>query len=438
MYSCNFYNTIDLKTPYNTQLTPFYSRSPAFYTMKTRIPTILQDTSEMLIKNKDRIYADSGTGCKGALKEAITAVLGLKEEVENNGILRFIESKASDAECFNQRMREVQRDEGRLTFYTAPLLLSECYVYRRIQEAFEMSMGDYDQFGVQKEEQFYASLPNITALAKYVTSDCSCNTKDEFIKLLKLNLWGNRLDLSLTCGKPTSHEFDPLTSYKQLEPFILSDQSGEVWEAVSNPKAASQILAIVCDNVGYELFSQCCQADLVISRDLVSVVRFYVKCIPWCISDVTTRDFHWMLNLLKCSGDACLQAIGSKWSDYVDKGVWDIIEDPFWTLPCAFTNMKRTNLNLYKELSHAKLILFTGDMNYRKLMGDLNWIPTTPFTEALQGFNPSKLAIMRTIKVDSISGLKDGIVDGISAKDPGWMSSGMYGLIQYSGTVDNK
>lgn len=91
--------------------------------------------------------------------------------------------------------------------------------------------------------------------------------------------------------------------------------------------------------------------------------------------------------------------------------------------------MKLQSPHLYTKLGQAGLILFKGDLNYRKLLGDINWDYTTDLKIALRGFQPTNIVTLRTIKADVIVGLTPGLADELFDKQNDWMTTGQYGLI---------
>ena len=81
-------------------------------------------------------------------------------------------------------------------------------------------------------------------------------------------------------------------------------------------------------------------------------------------------------------------------------------------------------------------ILYAGDLNYRKLVGDREWpCETTSFDEALCNFNPAPLLTLRTLKSDVCVGLKPGTVKRLDDADKDWMVNGKYAVVQFSDKV---
>lgn len=91
--------------------------------------------------------------------------------------------------------------------------------------------------------------------------------------------------------------------------------------------------------------------------------------------------------------------------------------------------MKQIDRNLYNSLEESKLLIFKGDLNYRKLVGDMNWVHTEKFEVALRGFNPAPLVTLRTIKADVVVGLKPGQAEEVMKLDKDWLTTGKYAVV---------
>ena len=85
--------------------------------------------------------------------------------------------------------------------------------------------------------------------------------------------------------------------------------------------------------------------------------------------------------------------------------------------------------DLVVDLAGMRLVLVKGDANYRRLLGDAHWAPTTPFAEVLSYF-PAPVAALRTLKAEIIVGLAPGQAERLAAEDPAWLVNGRRGVIQ--------
>lgn len=82
-------------------------------------------------------------------------------------------------------------------------------------------------------------------------------------------------------------------------------------------------------------------------------------------------------------------------------------------MPHEFYKMKTEDNELYKSLGEASIVFFKGDLNYRKLMGEMNWPPTTSFEDALRGtfvnfiylmfYNNMNILLMNIFRIFSFS-----------------------------------
>lgn len=153
-----------------------------------------------------------------------------------------------------------------------------------------------------------------------------------------------------------------------------------------------------------------------------------MKKLPWYVSDLTRNDIKWMLDRLEKEG---ISELSARWKKYFDDGVWSIYEENYWTMPFGYKDMKTKDLELYNYLSQSCLVIFKGDLNYRKLLDDINWSTTENFGIVLRDFKPSSILTLRTIKSDVVCGLPPGKSDQLSEKDKMWMRTGDYAVIQF-------
>lgn len=208
----------------------------------------------------------------------------------------------------------------------------------------------------------------------------------------KISLWGNRNDLSFSAGFTIEEENKRcsgcLDSLEHMRTNIIVNHSENVWNYIDQlPKnGKNRLLSIVLDNGALEFVSDLCFATFCTMHKIFTHVRFYVKRIPWFVSDVTAKDFRWTLKQLNNEDSSpILQQLSSKWLHFLDTHQWEVVEEAFWTLPLPYHVMQKEDGALYDSLSQSQLIIFKGDLNYRKLGADLQWPTTTPFTEFLQG-----------------------------------------------------
>lgn len=247
-------------------------------------------------------------------------------------------------------------------------------------------------------------------------------------------LWGNKCDLSISAGADNSQTNNPLTVLDSLKQYLLRDDSECIWRHLALDRSTSDApvqLSIVLDNAGFELFTDLCLAEFLVARKLVDVVHFYAKSMPWFVSDVTLDDWNWILESLSASEDRDMADVGRRWKSKVEDGSWRLHVHPFWTLPHDFQSMNSVAPDLHRSLAESRLIIFKGDLNYRKLFSDRKWPYTTAVPVAVQNFLPAPICTLRTLKCDLAVGLEVGQAEKAQAENSDWMLTGTYAVIQF-------
>ena len=153
--------------------------------------------------------------------------------------LRPLIDDGSDAQLWNESLKELEGKIGNVNFtwFKAPWLFTECYMYRRIREALllcKTKFRDYDVYVESKREAYNSTEKTIISL---ISGLCSLNGDDErdlkekHKNILLVSLWSNKNDLSLSSGVDNSHKTkNLLEQLENLKKFLLSNQTDEIWE----------------------------------------------------------------------------------------------------------------------------------------------------------------------------------------------------------------
>lgn len=418
----------------------------AYLTVKDRLPTILTKVIDTIHRNKNKFFEEYGEEGIEAEKKAISFLSKLRNEIQTDKPILILTDGLRDVDSWNQylqRHQSLQGDPEFVSWFKSPWLYVECYMYRRIHEALLLNppISEFDVYNEGKTQSFFESQQAIMALCTYleaVKKNREELSKSElfehFNKLLQVSLWGNKCDLSISAGHANSQKDSSIDALADLKPFILVDNSDMVWSTLTSTKSHEQTgrrVDIVLDNAGFELVTDLVLADLLVSSGLANEIHFHGKSFPWFVSDVTAKDFQWTIRQAMAANHKWMSKSGAQWHKYLKEGVWSYHDHPFWTQPHEFCDMPADAPDLYADLQAAYLVLFKGDLNYRKLTGDRDWDLTVGFDTALRGFGPAPLCSLRTLKANVQVGLQPGQGEKLSSEEPDWMTSGKYAVIQF-------
>lgn len=144
--------------------------------------------------------------------------------------------------------------------------------------------------------------------------------------------------MSISTGKEVKLNGNPFEHVKNLDKRVIIDESSQVIEILkSADRRYAIVIEFICDNAGYELFTDFILADYLIESKLADKVRFNLKAIPWFISDATVNDFRWSLQFMKDHTTPVLQEYGKKWQKFVVENKFEVANiNKFWTSPYEY------------------------------------------------------------------------------------------------------
>jgi hypothetical protein len=235
--------------------------------------------------------------------------------------------------------------------------------------------------------------------------------------LLRSALWGNRVDLS-------NYEIDR----GGAGTVIAAAGDGEL--VIDHAAAAAQRLRaarrldVATDNAGAELMCDLLLVDHLLAG-ATRQVRLHVKDAPFFVSDATAADVHAALSLLRGLPEPAA-AIGRRLDRALADGRLRLQPHWFWNGPCHYPDLPR---DLAGALAQADLVLFKGDVNYRRLLSDRSWSHDAD-TGAIIDYLPAPALILRTLKSEIVTGLAPGRAAALAQQDPEWLINGKRGIIQ--------
>jgi len=436
----------------------YHEYSFAHATMGVRLPTILGKAIEDVYRT---VNEQSDEEKITDLLDCIHRMDDLMKDLSANSKLRpILDDGEGDVALWNKEIAKYFRGKD---FMSAPWLFAEAYKYRRLHECFSMSKHwkDYDVFFRQKCDTFARSGTAVFELStrfaepfKY-PEGADEQTRENarkllFAELTQVCLWGNSTDLSLLINM-TEEDIKNLQStggdhLADTEKNILGNHLDRLWNMMKNMKGGR--LDFVLDNAGFELYCDCVYADWLIQSGIANKIVFHGKRFAWFVSDVTRKDWDWLLNSCvyghlfnadKAVSDtdiASLKKMGMRWKQYEKEGKWEYAQHPFWCTGYTFWDLKSEAPDLFLNLADSDLVYFKGDLNHRKLTYDCHAPPTTPFDIAIgplasEGGAPP-VCSLRTVKSDVVVGLKGEDAERLDKEEPGWKISGKYAVILLS------
>jgi hypothetical protein len=313
------------------------------------------------------------------------------------------------------------------TWLDVPWYFAEAYFYRRLLEAVRYFQSGswwlHDPFARGKAIQLEDTVGPIGLAAEVLGQ-----IEDEAAQLeawLHASLWGNRADLS---NLTVTDEVRGRQALVEREN-VLIDHVPRVGELIRN--GAFSHVAFINDNIGMELGFDLCLADFLLAHGWAERVTFHLKVHPFFVSDAMVKDVRATVGAFMPARSTEAQRLplwelGVRLRDALAQGRLLLVDDAFWTTALHFPQLPPY---LCEALRATDLVIFKGDVNYRRLLSDRQWPFTLPTEEVIDYF-PTSLLILRTLKGEILTGIEEGVAERIGAEDPGWLLNGQRGLIQ--------
>jgi uncharacterized protein with ATP-grasp and redox domains len=354
----------------------------------------------------------------------------LSEEIPSATLRGLDDPSAPDVQNWQQYLSPYLESN----WLQVPWFVAEMYFYRRILEAIGFhqagALTGYDPFLKQKKRALELASDSISNLGDQLAEALrswgtrSGSHRADLHQLLVLNVWGNQADLSMWSAGENRPDHQNTTEQRS---HLLVDDSDQVFDYLTVVTHQPNRIDFILDNYGPELVQDIGLADYLLTTNMVSTVRFHAKPTPHYVSDAMIKDVHSTLVHLAGSPNQSVRELSNRVMDHLRKKRLELKDDFFWTSPCYFWEMPEY---IRQELSESDLVISKGDANYRRLAGDLDWQPTTPFQDVMRYF-PCSLLALRVLKAELALGLTTAQVQQMGNQDAEWKINGNWAVIQF-------
>lgn len=313
-----------------------------------------------------------------ALREDVpaadAALAALRDEIKEDRAVVY-DVDAADADRF--AVVAAHAAAGR-RWTALPWYVGEAFVYARVRRAVGYARNGADPFLPIKQRE---------------EAGLAASDPADVDEALWRALWGNRADLSL----PSAKDHVAVSA----DDLVVDDRV-----AAAAAVETAGVVGVVLDNAGLELARDLALARL-LTRQGKRVIVF-AKDVPFFVSDALPADVERTRSLLG-----------------IDDGA-TVIAHPFFTGP-EFLRTPRMPAAVADALAGCDVVVVKGDCNYRRLVGD-----TPPHDGAFADVVdfPAPLLALRTLKAEVLVGGDPARVAAAKRRDPDWLVSGRFGLVQ--------
>ncbi len=323
-----------------------------------------------------------------------------------------------------------------LTWFSAPWWFVELFAYRCILAHTEPGQ---DPFGPHKEDALLRDGAVLLETSEELLDRARAGNDEAWLHALVLrSLWGNRADLSMSGGEVSGVPHAKEAAVAQAEG--ADDLERELAESglirddsralASRLVSCAGRVVLVLDNAGPEFLTDLFLVHALLSLGRVAHVELHIKTDPVFVSDVTEPDVELHLAFLESHPAAFARAVAATVRAALADGRLSLLPHAFYVSPA------RVHPDISRLYAAADVVVLKGDANFRRIVEDRRWDPTTPLHVAWapvgvdDGSVAPAVASLRTLKSESLVGIHpDALARADRAFGDGWRVSGTVGHI---------